>query len=347
MNQAGECARRLDVPRLFVVADRPLQRIALAEMIQSCGYDLVDNVPPDRLKPMHLSSQPDLWLLDVVDQETVLEQIGYDAPVMFGIDAAPQLTDRQAYGRWMRVLSRKLIKLLGHPPPLLLSDEAVEALPSGTPSNQTILPTDDAPPETDSVPLPYVCVLAASMGGPNAVKAFLDVLPSDLPVALLYVQHIDPYMQELLPRILVRQNSWRSCLIKDEPMQLTAGELLIVPATRALSMQANGLLIPLQTGWSGQYQPSINDVMRSASQAFGHRLITIVFSGMGDDGSQSALHVTQQRGVIWAQTAVTCDCASQPDAMRATGQVSFNGSPELLAQKLQVFLQVKTMEMSK
>jgi len=332
MNQAEEIVRRQDVPRLFIVADRPLQRIALAEMIQSCGYDIVENLPPDRLQELHLHSQPDLWLLDVVDQEAVLERIGFDAPVMFGIDAAPQLTDRQAYGRWMRVLSRKLIKLLGHPPPLLSDDEV------GIPVE---------PDVEEQASWRYVCVLAASMGGPNAVKAFLDALPSDLPVAFLYVQHIDPYMQELLPRILVRQNSWRSRLIKDEPARLTAGEILIVPATRMLSIDAKGVLTPLDTRWPGQYQPSINEVLLRASQAFTDRLLTIVFSGMGDDGSQAAAQVTQHRGLIWAQTAASCDCSSQPDAMRATGQVSFNGSPETLAQKLQVFLEMQAMERAK
>lgn len=333
MNQAEAIVRRQDVPRLFIVADRPLQRIALAEMIQSCGYDIVDNLPPDRMQAIHLKSNPDLWLLDVVDQESILEQIGFDAPVMFGIDAAPQLTDRQAYGRWMRVLSRKLIKLLGHPPPLLLCDDAV-----ATPE-MAVLPESDEPPSWQ-----YVCVLAASMGGPNAVKAFLDALPSDLPVAFLYVQHIDPYMQELLPRILVRQNNWRSRLIKDEPARLTAGEILIVPATRMLSMETNGVLTPLETRWPGQYQPSINEVLLRATQAFSDRLLSIVFSGMGDDGSQAAVQITQNHGLIWAQTAVSCDCSSQPDAMRATGQVTFNGSPEMLAQKLQVFLDLHAME---
>lgn len=331
MNQAEAIVGRQDVPRLFIVADRPLQRIALAEMIQSCGFDIVDNLPPDRLQALHFTTNPDLWLLDVVDQDSILERIGFDAPVMFGIDAAPQLTDRQAYGKWMRVLSRKLIKLLGHPPPLLLCDDQPES---------TIVVIEAQPSWQ------YVCVLAASMGGPNAVKAFLDALPSDLdlPVAFLYVQHIDPYMQELLPRILVRQNNWRSRLIKDEPVLLTAGEILIVPATRMLSMDAKGLLTPLDTRWPGQYQPSINEVLLRASQAFSDRLLTIVFSGMGEDGIQAAQQVTQQHGLIWAQTAVSCDCSSQPDAMRATGQVTFNGSPEMLAQKLQVFLELHAME---
>ncbi|MEC7118333.1 MAG: chemotaxis protein CheB [Pseudomonadota bacterium] len=330
MSQAKTIVRRQDVPRLFVIADRPLQRIALAEMIQSCGYDIVENLPPDRLKPHHLTEKPDLWLLDVVDQESLLDQIGFDAPVMFGIDPAPQLTDRQAYSRWMRVLSRKLFKLLGHPPPLLTCP--AEPVPVAT-----IQPSASANWQ-------YVCVLAASMGGPNAVKAFLDRLPSDLPIAFLCVQHIDPYMQELLPRILVRHNDWQSRLIKDDPVLLNAGEVVIVPALRMISMNPQGLLTPLETRWPGQYQPSITEVMLRASQAFGRRLITIVFSGMGDDGSQAADQVWQQGGQIWAQTASSCDSASQPDAMRATGRVSFNGNPEDLALRLQVYVQSQTAE---
>ena len=109
-------------------------------------------------------------------------------------------------------------------------------------------------------------------------------------------------------------------------------------------MDAKGLLTPLDTRWPGQYQPSINEVLLRASQAFSDRLLTIVFSGMGEDGIQAAQQVTQQHGLIWAQTAISCDCSSQPDAMRATGQVTFNGSPEMLAQKLQVFLELHAME---
>jgi chemosensory pili system protein ChpB (putative protein-glutamate methylesterase) len=39
-------------------------------------------------------------------------------------------------------------------------------------------------------------------------------------------------------------------------------------------------------------------------------------------------------GVIWAQDEKTCACPSQPDAMRATGCVSFSGNPFDLANKL-------------
>lgn len=321
-----------EIPRLFIVAERPLQRIALAEIIQACGYEIIENIPPDRLQSHHLLTGPTLWLIDVSNEEAVMEQIGFDAPVMLGIDPAPQPGDRQAYGRWMRILSRKLVKLLGHPPPVLTAtiDEDVD--------------DDDL---ASSAALPswqYVCLLAASMGGPNAVKAFLDAVPPDLPVTYMLVQHIDPHMQELLPRILVRHNTLACRLVLEEPDHLQTGEVLILPAVRMVEMNKQGEIIPVALRWPGQYQPSINEAMLRAAEAFGRQLITIVFSGMGDDGSQSSQHVRMLGGQIWAQTAESCDCASQPDSMRATGRVQFNGTPEQLAQHLAQFVQSETQQ---
>ena len=75
-------------------------------------------------------------------------------------------------------------------------------------------------------------------------------------------------------------------------------------------------------------------MMYRASQMFGQQLLTIVFSGMGDDGRQAAEHQRRQGGIIWAQTTDSCACSSQPDQMRKTGYVSFNANPSGLAAHL-------------
>jgi hypothetical protein len=324
MTQVLSMPYAADIPRLFVIAERPLQRIALAEIINACGYEIVENIPPDRLQNHHLLAGPDLWLIDVSNEEEVMERIGFDAPVMLGIDPAPQPGDRQAYGRWMRILSRKLVKLLGKPPPLL---------------THVVSDADDDIEEAVAPAWLQVCILAASMGGPSAVKAFLDALPTDIPVAFILVQHIDPHMQEILPRILVRHNHWRCTLMHDDPMPLNLGEILIVPATRQVTVDEHGVLTPKNERWPAQYQPSISEMMRRVSDVFADRLRVIVFSGMGDDGSNVAHQVCQQGGLIWAQTAASSDCASQPDSMRATGMVAFSGTPEALAQQLRKEMQ--------
>lgn len=362
-----------------------MQRIAIADAVSRSGFDVLHNIHSDRLKSEHCALSPNLWLLDVEDEDEVLDVLGNDAPLMVGITPAPAPTNKDAYQKWVNSLSSKLTKVLGDAKPLLPTDrETFEE--SSIESSETqlekstlipVLPDDDFPILEEVIPhyitgqvapnWQYVCVLAASMGGPEAVKRFLDHVPVTLPVAFVLVQHIDPNMQSVLPRVLGRHNSWKFDTEKnfasqelDEELRilpnlhLTKGHVLVVPALRQIDFGHCGEVfaypIDEHSGkykpWSGQYQPSINDVMRRAAEAFGSRLITIVFSGMGDDGSAAVSAVQETRGVIWAQTSGSCVCASQPDNVRASGQVSFNGTPEILAEHLQQFIAEQSISMS-
>ncbi len=74
--------------------------------------------------------------------------------------------------------------------------------------------------------------------------------------------------------------------------------------------------------------------MANVGRRFGKKSIAIIFSGMGSDGSISGPQMVEAGGSVWAQDEKTCACPSQPDAMRATGCVSFSGNPFDLAHKL-------------
>ncbi|WP_410210493.1 chemotaxis protein CheB [Aquirhabdus sp.] len=388
-----------DSPQLFIVADNPLQRIALADAMMQCGFDVLHNIHSNRLKPEHCHLLPSLWLLDVEHDDYVLDMIGDDAPLMIGITRAPSPVHQKAYAHWVKTLSEKVIKFLGDAPPLLT--EIIELEPEAEIVQQRIVElsrevepqlvimegAEDRPSRhmnshgqvhvpshsknqghahasdstgelnhTGSTDWQYVCILAASMGGPEAVKRFLDRVPVSVPVTFILVQHIDPNMQSVLPRVLSRHNAWQfdteqSFTEQSGSLQpslfLKAGHVLLVPAARQIDFGANGEVFAFEQiesdpvkyePWPGHYQPSINEVMRRAAEAFGSRLMTIVFSGMGDDGSDAVDDVQSVHGVIWAQTASSCVCASQPDHVRASGKVSFNGTPEILAEHLQQFI---------
>lgn len=349
--------------RLLIVADSPMQRIAIADAVSRSGFDVLHNIHSNRLKSEHCALSPCLWLLDVEDEDEVLDLLGDDAPLMVGITPAPPPINKAAYQKWVKSLSAKLNKVLGDMPPLLvLEDEGIvedvtqlseSNLPIAHKTNQLYI-TENVKPSWQ-----YVCVLAASMGGPEAVKRFLDCVPVTLPIAFILVQHIDPNMQSVLPRVLGRHNAWQfdteQNFISQPPddeqrtlpnLHLSKGHVLVVPALRQLDFGECGEVFAHELHpdsgqykpWPGQYQPSINDVMRRAAVAFRSRLITIVFSGMGDDGSAAVTTVQEARGTIWAQSSESCVCSSQPDNVRASGHVSFNGTPEALAEHLQQFI---------
>jgi chemotaxis response regulator CheB len=377
-----------EVPRLIIVADNPLQRMALADAVAHGGYDVIHSIHPGHLRAEHIESLPSLWLLDVENEDGVLDQLG-DVPLMVGISKAPSSANKKAYTIWLKSLTGKLIKILGEAPPLLTEmldakgRNAIEAMAAKPVPMLTNTANVDALREklnkasehnsanalakrpiraarlTREGELPdwqFVCLLAASMGGPEAVKRFLDRVPTSLPVTFVLVQHIDPTMQAVLPRILSRHNEWQFDLVdaqtatinsRSPNMRLHSGHVLLVPAIRQIDFAQDGAVFahasiqnePLKyEPWPGKYKPSINDVMRRASRAFGSRLITIVFSGMGDDGCEAVQEVVNAQGSIWAQTANSCVCASQPNEIRSTGTVAFNGSPEVLADYLQQYV---------
>jgi chemosensory pili system protein ChpB (putative protein-glutamate methylesterase) len=183
----------------------------------------------------------------------------------------------------------------------------------------------------------YVCVLAASLGGPAAVKEFLDYVPSGMPVAFVLAQHIDARMQESLTRVLVRHNHM-PCKVAHGGDSLKNGELLIAPVETEIDFSADGQVVSRNIKWDGPYAPSIDQTLANVSRRFHKRAIAIIFSGMGSDGSISGPLMVEAGGVIWAQDEQTCACPSQPDAMRATGCVSFTGNPYDLANRLVTYL---------
>lgn len=52
-------------------------------------------------------------------------------------------------------------------------------------------------------PAHQVWLLAASLGGPEAVKAFMDALPGGLPVGFVYAQHIEASFESALSLSLI------------------------------------------------------------------------------------------------------------------------------------------------
>lgn len=314
------------IPKLIIVADDARQRHALTDVSQACGFEILHCVASRQFDPNIAQQQPDLWIIDVENEDDLLELIGYDQPLLMGMTIAPAFTEQVLYKRWKQGISRKLLTLLSDKVPILNDSAAMKSALAGNAKqilSASLLPTAWR-----------VVLLAASMGGLEAVKAFLDKVPNDLPVIFLLVQHIDAYMQSQLPRILSRHNQWTFEILNQSEMSMDMGKVYIVPAQHQINFDRQGRVVMQTDSWPGSYQPSITTMIHRASTVFRNQLLTIVFSGMGDDGSHSAAYQVNCGGKIWAQTSESCTSSSQPDQMRATGQVCFNETPEGLAQQL-------------
>jgi chemosensory pili system protein ChpB (putative protein-glutamate methylesterase) len=320
-------------PRIGVVSDSNLQRLALAQAVKGHGYELSFNTAPDKLDESALGDpELDVWVVDMQDEDDAFLDRLLDhsvAPILFGLEEAPVQGSR-AYPRWERRVFVKLKETVGEPVQVEHLDvlEQAEAPAVAAPLE---LPPECAARSDDA--LDMVCVLAASLGGPAAVKEFLDCLPKGLPVAFVLAQHIDLRMQETLAHVLVRHNGM-PCKVAAAGDRLRHGELLIAPVATEIDFGAAGEVLVRDIKWDGPYAPSIDQVMANVTRRFGDRSGALIFSGMGGDGSISGTLMQEAGGFIWGQAAESCACSSQPDSMRATGVVTFSGSPTELAAHL-------------
>lgn len=307
------------VPAIALLVACDERRSSLSEAVQRFGYQVVFDISPSRLGAEQLAEvEADLWLLDMAEDSPLVDWLleHSSVPVLLGNDEIPPQRDEE-YPRWQRRLYAKLGKLLGAPPtvPQLLP---MAASPATGPCS--------------------VWLLGASLGGPAAVKGFLDLLPAQLPVAFIYAQHIDAGFEHQLPRILGRENDWqvRNC---EEGSRLQPGDVLVAPITRALKFGADKQVCLQDSPWPGAYHPAIETLLDEVAATFAPHCGAIIFSGMGEDGVAACGRMRRQGMQVWTQSGESAACATMPQAVQQAGFSSREGSPEELALAMRQWLE--------
>ena len=323
--------------RIGVIADTSLQRHMLQQALTANGYQVVLNNDPAHLEESDLQAvEADLWLVDLMQTEdsllvdALLERDG--CPVLFGEGHAPQ-RNSEHYPRWERRLLGKLKRLVGDPS--VIVGPRLEALSAEVQRPACIeLPESLAGMNrTSGEPARQVWLLAASLGGPESVKTFLDALPGGLPLGFVYAQHIEASFESALSQVVGRHSQWQVNPSRaGDPVR--CGEVVVAPISQEMRFDSDGSMRLTGRTWPEPYSPSIDQMMLNLAQHYGDRCGVIVFSGMGSDGSAAAAYLLRQGGQVWTQEAQSCACSSMPDNLREGGFSSFSGTPRELAQAL-------------
>jgi chemosensory pili system protein ChpB (putative protein-glutamate methylesterase) len=296
-----------------------------------CGPTSLETQNKERL------DRVECWILELDDEDFESEALDKlidqaEVPVLFGLGKAPAKNDEH-YISWERRLFDKLEEHLG----------SVEILESE--ASILALDTDDTTPNS---PLAEVAksdelvkvrpiakeiwVLAASLGGPAAVKEFLDEMPEDFPVGFLYAQHVDEHFSYVLTNVLGRHSQLELKPMKQGDL-LREGEVNVVPVTNEVIFKENGISIT-QKPWEGPYGPSIDHLLANVLRCYTSRCHVIVFSGMGNDGALVAPRMKRQGCCVWTQTPESCANGSMPQSIIDLECSEFTATPKALAHAL-------------
>lgn len=327
--------------RVGVIAASPLVQHQLQVVIANAGYDVAVNTSPERLNKQLLKNETiRLWVIELEENDQnddfvqdVLELA--EAPVLFGDGNIPGKNDEDYLG-WQRRIHDKL---LAHAPPVEEARTApvidLEELVGNTEKINFELPES-----LKNAPHPLlgpVWVLCASLGGPKAVKEFVDLLPKDIPACFLYAQHIDAGCLDALVQSVGRHT--QLTMVKAEHgIQLENGKVCVVPVDNEIEFTANSGVLWRDNAWSGPYGPSLDHLLQNVSEHFGVKANAIVFSGMGTDGTLGATLIKEVGGTVWSQSTDSCIQPSMPDSAAEAGCIDWRGSPRDLAEKLITWL---------
>lgn len=334
--------------KIGIIADDLLQQHLIKTALMQLGFNVVLATAPDKISDRPNFKQGiDAWVVDIVDDDG--EQLGWlddllegEIPVLFGMGEAPKRSC-ESYPRWEKRLFSKMKELLADQS-LAIADVAVIS------NSETYAIDSDGPLMLPAIfknlklgsPAEHIWVLGASLGGPDAVKEFLDALPHGLPVGFIYAQHIDARFQQALIQTLGR-HAGITMVPYQEGQRINTGEVMLAPVEKEFTFDYEGRTVSKSTAWPGPYGPSVDQVMLNVAQHFAKRARYILFSGMGNDGAEAAVKISQSPSIIWAQNSESCANSSMPDSVVATGHVSYIGTPRQLASQLVNYLQTQWM----
>ncbi len=326
-----------------MISDSTLQRHVVCRLVESVGYRLAASMTPDAISADKIrASQADVWLVDIEDEELWGDSIVVlydlvDVPILFGEGNAPSTSSLQ-YQRWQKKISAKLESVVGKP---LYNGSVVPTLDSRI---DLVVPAAEAKKNLPGEPASCIWVLGASLGGPSAVKEFLHALPAKLPVSFLVAQHIEPGFQETLTKVWGGTSATKFIPI-DPGLQIRHGQSAIVPLEQVMVLNQYSQITLYDEPWQGPYAPCINQVMTLMAEQFGAQTGAILFSGMGEDGTEGATFMRERGIEVWAQSAESCANSSMPDSARKAGQVTFSGTPTELAAHLTRYLMDDEVEL--
>ena len=166
-------------------------------------------------------------------------------------------------------------------------------------------------------------LIASSTGGPKALMQFFSNLPRSFPIPIIIVQHNSTGFDTSFAKWL---NNFADLNVKlaDDGEKAERGQVYIAPTDKHLEITAEGDSIILNYNDSpmvNNQKPSADVLFRSASVILGESVISIVLTGMGNDGAAGTRLIKERGGITLAQDEGSSLIFGMPKAAIDTGCV--------------------------
>lgn len=165
-----------------------------------------------------------------------------------------------------------------------------------------------------------VVAIGVSTGGPNALQEIIPKLDADIPVPILTVQHMPPMFTASLA---VRLNSLSQIRVLEgqEGMLIEKGVMFIAPGGRHMVVRKDELnrktIGLIDSPPVNSCRPSVDVLFRSIAMVYGGNVLSVILTGMGNDGVSGVLAILRKGGYSIVQDEKSSIIWGMPGAVVA------------------------------
>lgn len=167
-----------------------------------------------------------------------------------------------------------------------------------------------------------VIAIGVSTGGPNALQSIIPNLDAGLCVPIVAVQHMPATFTASLALRLDTESAIR-VVEGEEGALLENGVMYIAPGGRHMVVRQKrngGKVIGLTDSLPvNSCRPSVDVLLRSLNMAYGGNVLTVILTGMGNDGASGVAAIRRKGGYTIVQDEKTSVVWGMPGSVAQAG----------------------------
>lgn len=168
---------------------------------------------------------------------------------------------------------------------------------------------------------PDVVAIGSSTGGPQALLQFFSDLKKPLRQPVFVTQHMPPTFTAILAEHITRQ-SGIPCKEASAGDVIEDGRVYVAPGNYHMTVKRDGVrkVIALNQDPPENFcRPAVDPMLRSLVEAYGRKVLAVIFTGMGSDGLKGCQRVVETGGTVMAQDEATSVVWGMPGAVAMAG----------------------------
>lgn len=164
---------------------------------------------------------------------------------------------------------------------------------------------------------PRLICMGSSTGGPEALMKIFRQIKEPLTIPILMVQHMPPLFTEKLAEMLSKNSVVMFKEAKDGDIP-QAGYAYIAPGDYHMTFDGERLRLN-QNEKVCFVRPAVDVLFKSVSENFSNQVLSIVLTGMGEDGANGAKDLARKNAYQFIQDKESSVVWGMPGAVSRTG----------------------------